>query len=84
MVVLPEFQGTNVAYKMMERIFEVANSYDYNIEAEARESTSYALLNNDRVRRWIEKKGFKVIVCKKLENYLGNENFYLVRFEKIK
>jgi GNAT superfamily N-acetyltransferase len=84
MVVLPEFKGTNVIYKMMERVFEVANSYDYNIEAEARESTSFALINNDRVRRWIESKGFKVVVCKTLEKYIGNENFYLIRFEKIK
>jgi GNAT superfamily N-acetyltransferase len=49
MVVLPKFRGSPVARKMMERVLDVASAYGVPIEAEARGSTSYALLMNKRL-----------------------------------
>ncbi|MFA6537325.1 MAG: GNAT family N-acetyltransferase [Patescibacteria group bacterium] len=84
MAILPKFQGKKIAKKMMEQIFSVAVAYDLPIEAEARESTSYAMLMNERNQKWMTEKGFVMTHNEKLEKYLGGENFYLVRFEKKK
>lgn len=81
MVVLPKFRGSTVAKKMMERVLEIASAYNVSIEAEARASTSYALLMNERVRRWFETKGFYLTKNEKLPEYLAGEDFYFVRFE---
>lgn len=81
MVVLPKFQGTGLARKMMERVLDVATAYNVSIEAEARASTSYALLMNNRVRAWLESRGFYLTKNEKLPEYLGDEDFYFVRFE---
>ena len=51
------------------------------IEAEARASTSYAMLMNDRVRQWFESRGFILTHNEKKEHYLDGEDFYMVRFE---
>jgi len=83
-VVLPKFRGSPVARKMMERVLDVASAYEVSIEAEARASTSYALLMNERVRRWFESKGFYLTKNEKLPEYLGGEDFYFVRFENRK
>jgi len=81
MVVLPKFRGSSIARKMMERVLDVASAYGVPIEAEARASTSYALLMNERIRRWFESKGFYLTKNEKLPQYLGGEDFYFVRFE---
>jgi GNAT superfamily N-acetyltransferase len=81
MVVLPKFRGSPVARKMMERVLDVASAYGVPIEAEARGSTSYALLMNERIRKWFESKGFHLTKNEKLPRYLGGEDFYFVRFE---
>jgi ribosomal protein S18 acetylase RimI-like enzyme len=81
MVVLPKFRGSPIARKMMERVLDVASAYGVPIEAEARASTSYALLMNERIRRWFESKGFQLTKNEKLPQYLGGEDFYFVRFE---
>jgi ribosomal protein S18 acetylase RimI-like enzyme len=81
MVVLPKFRGSPIARKMMERVLDVASAYGVPIEAEARASTSYALLMNERIRRWFESKGFHLTKNEKLPEYLGGEDFYFVRFE---
>jgi len=81
MVVLPKFRGSPIARKMMERILDVASAYGVPIEAEARASTSYALLMNARIRKWFESKGFFLTKNEKLPQYLGGEDFYFVRFE---
>lgn len=81
MVILPKFQGTGLAKKMMQRILDVASAYNVSIEAEARASTSYALLMNERVRAWFESKGFYLTKNEKLPAYLSDEDFYFVRFE---
>lgn len=81
MVVLPKFQGTGLAKKMMQRVLDVATAYNVSIEAEARASTSYALLMNERVRAWLESNGFYLTKNEKLPEYLGDEDFYFVRFE---
>jgi GNAT superfamily N-acetyltransferase len=84
MVVLPKFQGSNIARKMMQRALDVASAYNVSIEAEARASTSYALLMNKRIQRWIESNGFTLTKNEKLPEYLGGEDFYFVRFENNK
>ncbi len=84
MVVLPKFQGTNIARKMMQRALDVASAYNISIEAEARASTSYALLMNKRIQKWIESNGFTLTKNEKLPKYLGDEDFYFVRFENNK
>ena len=84
MVVLPKFQGSNIARKMMQRTLDVASAYNVSIEAEARANTSYALLMNKRIQRWIESNGFTLTKNEKLPEYLGNEDFYFVRFENNK
>lgn len=81
MVVLPKFRGSPIARKMMERTLDVASAYGVPIEAEARASTSYALLMNARIRKWFESKGFFLTKNEKLPQYLGGEDFYFVRFE---
>lgn len=81
MVVLPKFRGSSLARKMMERVLDVASAYGVAIEAEARASTSYPLLMNERIRRWFESKGFHLTENEKLSGYLGGEDFYFVRFE---
>lgn len=81
MVVLPKFRGSSLARKMMERVLDVASAYGVAIEAEARASTSYPLLMNERIRRWFESKGFHLTANEKLPEYLGGEDFYFVRFE---
>lgn len=81
MVVLPKFRGSSLARTMMERVLNVAAVYGVSIEAEARASTSYPLLMSERIRRWIESKGFHLTVNEKLPEYLGGEDFYFVRFE---
>ncbi len=84
MVVLPKFQGSNIARKMMQRALDVASAYNVSIEAEARASTSYALLMNKRIQRWIESNGFTLTKNEKIPEYLGGEDFYFVRFENNK
>ena len=81
MVVLPKFRGSSLARKMMERVLDVASAYGVAIEAEARASTSYPLLMNERIKRWFESKGFHLTANEKLPEYLGGEDFYFVRFE---
>ncbi|MBP9748100.1 MAG: GNAT family N-acetyltransferase [Candidatus Pacebacteria bacterium] len=81
MVVLPKFRGSAIARKMMERVLDVASAYGVPIEAEARASTSYALLMNARVRKWFESKGFYLTKNEKLPAYLNGEDFYSLRFE---
>lgn len=81
MVVLPKFRGSPIARKMMERALDVASAYGVPIEAEARASTSYALLMNARIRKWFESKGFFLTKNEKLPQYLGGEDFYFVRFD---
>ncbi|MEK6947353.1 MAG: GNAT family N-acetyltransferase [Nanoarchaeota archaeon] len=81
MVVLPKFRGSPIARKMMERVLDVASAYGVPIEAEARASTSYALLMNERIRKWFESKGFYLTKNEKLPAYLNGEDFYFVRFE---
>lgn len=81
MVVLPKFRGSSLARKMMERVLDVASAYGVAIEAEARASTSYPILMNERIRRWFESKGFHLTANEKLPKYLGGEDFYFVRFE---
>lgn len=81
LAVLPKFRGTGVAMKIMERAIDIATAYNVSIEAEARASTSYAMLMNTRVREWIKGKGFEVTRSEKLEGYLGGEDFYFVRLE---
>jgi ribosomal protein S18 acetylase RimI-like enzyme len=84
MVVLPKFQGGIVARKMMERMLDTAKAYDVPaIEFEARESTSYRLITNPRIAKWIENKGYKLTYNEPLPDYLGGENFYYVRLENI-
>lgn len=80
-VVLPKFQGTGLAKKMIQRVLDIATAYNVSIEAEARASTSYALLMNERVRNWIEGKGFYLTKNEKIPKYLGEEEFYFVRLE---
>lgn len=81
MAIHPKFQGKGLARKMMERILDIATAYEVPIEAEARASTSYAMLMNDRVRQWFESRGFVLTHNEKMERYLGGEDFYMVRFE---
>lgn len=81
MVVLPKFRGSIIARKMMERTLDIASAYGFSIEAEARANTSYALLMNERIRRWFERKGFFLTKNEKLPAYMGGEDFYFVRFE---
>lgn len=81
MVVLPKFRGSAIARKMMERVLDVASAYGVPIEAEARASTSYALLMNARIRKWFGSKGFHLSKNEKLPAYLNGEDFYFVRFE---
>lgn len=83
-VVLPKFQNGQAARKMMERVFDTAKAYDIPaIEFEARESTSYRLITNSRIAKWIESKGYKLTYDELLPEYLGGENFYYVRLDKI-
>ena len=82
MAVLPQFRGGKVMFQMWERILETAKTYDLPIEAEARSNTTYALLENKRVQKWLEKRGFTRTQTKQLPNYLGDEDFYLVRLEQ--
>ncbi len=81
MAIKQQFQGKGLARKMMERVLDIAEAYQVPIEAEARASTSYAMLMNERVRRWFESRGFFLTHNKKMEKYLGDEDFYMVRFE---
>ena len=81
MAVLPKFQGTNIAKKMIQRMLDVASSYNVSIEMEARASTSYALLMNKRIQRWIESNGFSITTNEKIPEYLGGEDFYFIRLE---
>ncbi|MGK2848917.1 MAG: GNAT family N-acetyltransferase [Minisyncoccota bacterium] len=81
MVVMPKFRGSPIARKMMERVLDIASAYGVPIEAEARASTSYALLMNERIRKWFGSKGFHLTKNEKLPAYLGDEDFYFVRFE---
>jgi len=81
MAVLPKFRGSPIVRKMMERVLDVASAYNVPIEAEARASTSYALLMNERIRKWFRGKGFELTTNEKLPQYLGGEDFYFVRFE---
>lgn len=82
MAVLPKFRGTPIIKRIMERVVDIASSYDVAIEAEARASTSYAFLMNRRIQKWLEGKGYKLTRNEKLEKYLGDEDFYAIRLEK--
>lgn len=81
MAILPKYQGKGLAKKMMERVVEVATAYNVSIEAEARANTSYAILMNERTRKWLESKGFHLTKNDKMPEYLNGEDFYFVRFE---
>ena len=83
--VVPKFQNSRVARKMMDRMFENARVYDVPaIEMHCRESTSYRLLTNPRVKKWMESKGYKLAYNEQVPSYdLGGENFYFIRLEKI-
>ncbi|MDR2063676.1 MAG: GNAT family N-acetyltransferase [Candidatus Nomurabacteria bacterium] len=82
--VLPKYRGGALAMKMMERVFEVAGSYGMAIEAEARESTTYALLKNPRIQKWIKTKGFELVEDRLLPDYLGGEDYHMIRLENIR
>ncbi len=81
MAILPKFQGQGLAKEILEHLLEVASIYNVSIEAEARASTSYAMVMNDSVRRWMESKGFHLVKNEKIPKYLGNEDFYFIRLE---
>lgn len=81
MAILPEFQGKGMANKMMEHILDAAANYRVSIEAEARASTSYAMLMNERVKQWMASKGFIMSHVQKKPAYMGGEDFYFVRLE---
>jgi len=81
MAILPKFQGQGLAKEMLEHLLEVALIYKVSIEAEARASTSYAMVMNESVRRWMESKGFYLVKNEKIPKYLGNEDFYFIRLE---
>lgn len=81
MAILPEFQGKGMANKMMEHILDAAANYRVSIEAEARASTSYAMLMNERVKQWMAAKGFIMSHVHKKPAYMGGEDFYFVRLE---
>ena len=53
------------------------------IELEARESTSYALLNNALVRRYLAKKGYTLIEYDDTELFGDSEITHLISLEKI-
>lgn len=80
--VLPKFRGADITRKMMERVMDGATAYGVAIEADARASTSYALLMNPRIRRWFESKGFYLTRNEKdPSSSMNGEDFYFVRFE---
>jgi len=81
LAILPKFRGKGLTRKMIERVLDVATAYGGAIEAEARASTSYALLMNSRVRRWLESKGFYLVKNEKLPEYMGGEDYYFIRLE---
>lgn len=81
MAILPNYQGKGLARKMMEHVLNIATAYKMSIEAEARASTSYAMIMNERVRQWFESQGFFLTHDEKMDKYLGGEDFYFVRFE---
>jgi GNAT superfamily N-acetyltransferase len=81
MAILPSFQGKGLARKMIDHVLDIATAYNMPIEAEARASTSYAMLMNERVRHLFESRGFVLTHNEKKEKYLGGEDFYFVRFE---
>jgi GNAT superfamily N-acetyltransferase len=84
MAVLPKFQGGIISRKIMERMLDVAKAYNVPaIEFEARESTSYRLLTNPRIAKWIEERGYKLVYNEPLPEYLGGEDFYYVRLERV-
>lgn len=84
MAVLPKFQGTTVARKMMERMLDTAKAYNVPaIEFEARESTSYRLITNPRIQKWMELKGYKLSYNELLPAYINGEDFYYVRLDKV-
>jgi ribosomal protein S18 acetylase RimI-like enzyme len=83
MVVLPKFRGSPIVRKIMERVLDIASAYGVPIEAEARASTSYALLMNAHIQKWFKSKGFSLTKNEKLPEYLGGEDFYFVRFENL-
>jgi len=82
--VLPKFRSSaEVLNKMLERMLDVVSSYGLSIEFEARESTTYRLVTNKRMERWLQSKGFYLNRerIKKYPRYLGNEDFYFIRLE---
>ncbi len=85
MAILPEFQGKGFAKQMLSRILDIIRSYSdlglKSIEFEARESTSWTFLNNPRMQEWLKSKGFEITYTKKLDKFLGQEDFYFVRLE---
>ncbi len=86
MVIMSKFQNGKISREMLKKVFDIAKAYKESegiegIEFEARESTSYALLNNPRVQRWIKKQGFKTTNNELLPKYLGGEDYYYVRLD---
>jgi GNAT superfamily N-acetyltransferase len=83
--VMPKFQNSTIARKMMERILENANIYNVPaIEMHCREGTSYRTMIHPRVQKWIEGKGYKIAYNEPVPEYtMGGENFYFLRLEKI-
>ncbi len=84
MAVLPKFRGGIAARRMMERLLDTARTYDVPaIEFEARESTSYRLVTNPRIAKWIESRGYKLTYDEPMPEYMGGEDFHFVRLEKV-
>ena len=81
MAIHPKFQGKGLAKKMMERVLDIASSYNMPIEAEARASTSYAMIMNEGVRQWFGSRGFTLSSSERMDKYMGDEDFYYVRFD---
>jgi len=82
MAVLPKYQRSGIARSMLERVLDIAATYNVPIETETRESTSYQAIKHPSVADLIAQKGFAITAEKKMPAYLGGENFHFIRLEK--
>ena len=82
--ILPRARGLKATREAFD---ELLRRIDENgikkIELEARESTSYALLNNALVRRYLAKKGYTLIEYDDTELFGDSEITHLISLEKI-
>jgi|GEM_PF-2398915 len=82
MAVLPKFQNQGLAKKMLKKLLEISEIYNYPIEAETREKTSYAMLQSPSIKKMLDEWGFVISYDKKMEKYLGGEDFHYIRVQK--